>query len=70
MATTKQIEGRVSYREFNALYYLMRESPDEALRMVHSMIDRRSGYGSATNAYAAKESVEYIIKKNKDNGRK
>jgi hypothetical protein len=56
----KKITGRVSYKMFREIYNALKEEPDKVLELVHTNIDRRNGYGSYTNAEAARESLDYL----------
>jgi hypothetical protein len=63
-----KIRNRVSYGEFKELHDMLNKpSVDikDILFKVHRMIDRRSGFGSATNSNAAFESIEQLLKDEK-----
>lgn len=58
-----RITNRVSYQRFERMYKILREKGLRAgLEEMHQIFDEGRLYGTATNARAAKESLEFLIK--------
>lgn len=62
-----KIRTRVSYRRFKDLLEFLNKKPSKKalLEKFHTTIDNANGYGSQTNANAALESLQLVVKENK-----
>lgn len=64
MNEQERIRNRKSYQEFSKLlkFYNKNPKPSTFLRKVFSTLNNHKGFGTATNAYYAQESVKQLIK--------
>lgn len=64
MNEEKRMRNRKSYQFYKEFLEFLNTNPtkSEILRKVHVFVDVRNGYGSATNSWYAKESIEQLIK--------
>ena len=64
MKKLDRIRNRQSYKEFSKLlkFYNKNPKPSTFLKKIFSTLDNHKGFGTATNAYYAQESVKQLIK--------
>ncbi len=67
MTQEDKIRKRKSYKEFKKLYYQIKDKPtEELLRVIYQFMDSNMVYGSYTNSFYAKESLELFINDTKN----
>jgi hypothetical protein len=64
----RRIRARPSYQLFKGLYGFLRANPCTAdiLRKFYEILDKRCSFGSRTHAASAAESLEQVLKDNKE----